>query len=146
VWSSDITPEDNPYEAGLGFAVKLAKATPFVGRDALRVVKEQGPQRRLRCLTLDDPLAVTLGSEPVRVSDTHQHASDERAGEDTRITGRVTSGGYGFRVGHSLAFAYLPAATAEIGRRVEVEVFGDWIGATVVSDPVWDPTGERIKA
>jgi len=116
VWSSDITPEDNPYEAGLGFAVKLGKATPFVGRDALRVFKEQGPQRRLRCLALDDPLAVTLGSEPVRVLD---------AGDGARITGRVTSGGYGFRVGKSLAFAYLPAATADIGRRVEVEVFGD---------------------
>jgi 4-methylaminobutanoate oxidase (formaldehyde-forming) len=137
VWSSDITPEDNPYEAGLGFAVKLAKATPFVGRGALRKVKDEGPKRRLRCLTLDDPLAVTLGSEPVRVGS---------ADTDGEITGRVTSGGYGFRVEQSLAFAYLPAATAELGRRVEVEVFGDWMGATVVKDPVWDPTGDRIRA
>jgi 4-methylaminobutanoate oxidase (formaldehyde-forming) len=132
VWSSDITPDDNPYEAGLGFAVKLGKAAPFVGREALRSVKDRGPVRRLRCLELDDPSAVTLGSEPVRV--------------DGAITGRVTSGGYGFRVGASLAFAYLPAETAEIGRRVAVEVFGEWIGARVVRDPVWDPTGERIRA
>ncbi len=132
VWSSDITPEDNPYEAGLGFAVKLGKPAPFVGQTALRAVKEQGPSRRLRCLTLDDPLAVTLGSEPVRV--------------DGEITGRITSGGYGFRVGRSLAFAYLPAATADFDRRVEVEVFGEWIGATVVTDPAWDPRGDRIRA
>ena len=87
VWSSDITPDDNPYEAGLGFAVKLEKETAFVGRDALRAVKERGPARRLRCLELADPLAVTLGSEPVRV--------------DGEIIGRVTSGGYGFRVNRS---------------------------------------------
>jgi 4-methylaminobutanoate oxidase (formaldehyde-forming) len=131
VWSSDITPEDNPYEAGLGFAVKLAKATPFVGRDALRAVKEAGPARRLRCLTLDDPRAVTLGSEPVRI-----------AGE---VTGRVTSGGYGFRVDASIAYAYLPATSAAFDTRVEVEVFGEWIGATVIRDSPWDPTGERIR-
>jgi 4-methylaminobutanoate oxidase (formaldehyde-forming) len=132
VWSSDITPEDNPYEAGLGFAVKLDKETPFVGREALRRVTEDGPTRRLRCLTLDDPRAVTLGSEPVRV-----------AGE---VTGRVTSGGYGFRVDASLAYAYLPAASAAFDTRVDVEVFGEWIGATVVRDSPWDPGGERIRA
>ena len=85
VWSSDITPEDNPYQAGLGFAVKLDKASDFVGRDALRAVKDDGIDRRLRCVRLADPLAVPLGSEPVRV--------------DGEIVGRVTSGGSGFRVG-----------------------------------------------
>jgi 4-methylaminobutanoate oxidase (formaldehyde-forming) len=132
VWSSDITPDDNPFEAGLGFAVKLGKETAFVGRDALRGVKAEGPRRRLRCLELADPLAVTLGSEPVRV--------------DGTITGRVTSGGYGFRVSRSLAFAYLPSASAELGRTVEVEVFGEWIPAFVVRDPVYDLAGERIRA
>src|SRR4029453_5434396 len=78
VWGLDITPEENPDEAGLGFAVRLDKPGGFVGRDALAAVKEAGPARRLRCLVLDDPLAVPLGSEPVRV--------------DGEIVGRVTSG------------------------------------------------------
>ena len=132
VWSSDITPDDTPYEAGLGFAVRLDKACDFVGRDALLRMKEDGPTRRLRCLVLDDPRAVTLGSEPVRVG--------------ASITGRVTSGGYGFRVGASIAYAYLPTEQAAFDTRVEVEVFGEWIGATVVRDSPWDPTGERIRA
>jgi 4-methylaminobutanoate oxidase (formaldehyde-forming) len=132
VWSSDITPEDNPYEAGLGFAVKLDKTVDFVGRGALRAVKERGPARRLRCLVIDDPRAVTLGSEPVRA--------------EGAVTGRVTSGGYGFRVERSLAYAYLPVESAGFGTRVEVEVFGEWIGATVVRDSPWDPSGERIRA
>jgi 4-methylaminobutanoate oxidase (formaldehyde-forming) len=132
VWSSDITPDETPYEAGLGFAVRLDKEIDFIGRAALRAAKEAGPSRRLRCLVLDDPRAVTLGSEPVQAGGA--------------ITGRVTSGGYGFRVDASIAYAYLPTEHAAFDSRVEVEVFGDWIGATVVRDSPWDPRGERIRA
>ena len=41
-WAADITPEDNPYEAGLDFAVKLDKSVPFIGKEALEKVKAQG--------------------------------------------------------------------------------------------------------
>lgn len=131
VWGLDITPEDNPYEAGLGFAVALDKASGFVGQDALREVKARGVDRRLRTLTLVDPLAVPLGSEPVRV--------------DGDIVGRVTSGNHGFRTGRAIAFAYLPADRAQLGRQVEVEVFGDWIAAEVVRSSLYDPEGLRIR-
>jgi 4-methylaminobutanoate oxidase (formaldehyde-forming) len=132
VWSSDITPEDNPYEAGLGFAVALDHPTPFVGQDALRRIRTAGITRRLRCIRPHDPLAVPLGSEPVRI--------------DGEIVGRVTSGNYGYRVGGALAFAYLPSDRAELGRTVEVEMFGTWQGCDVVRDPAWDPQGDRIRA
>ena len=95
VWGADITPDDNPYEAGLGFAVRLDKAAAFIGRDALRAAKAGSSTRRLRAIVLADPRAVALGSEPVRI--------------DGEIVGRVTSGGYGFRVGSSIAYAYVPA-------------------------------------
>ena len=49
-------------------------------------------------------------------------------------------------MGASIAFAYLPAERAEFGRRVDIEVFGEWIGAEVVKDPVYDPDGARIRA
>src|SRR5207237_629684 len=55
VWSADITPEETPYEGGLGFAVRLDKGVDFVGREALVRAKEAGPRKRLRCLLLDDP-------------------------------------------------------------------------------------------
>ena len=67
VWSTDITPETDPYEAGLGFCVKLDKPGGFEGRDALVATKAAGATRRLRCLVLADPRVVALGSEPVRV-------------------------------------------------------------------------------
>ena len=132
VWSSDITPDETPFEAGLGFAVALDKEPEFIGRDALVAAKAAGPQKRLRCLVLDDPRSVCLGNEPVRVG-----------GE---IVGRVTSGGYGFAVERSIAYAYLPPDRAAIGTRGEVEVFGEWVGFEVAREPLYDPTGARIRA
>ena len=128
VWGADITPEDTPFEAGLGFAVKLDK-DDFVGREALARAGE--PTRLLRCLTLEDPRAVALGSEPVRV------------GEE--LVGRVTSGGYGYTVEKSIAYAYLPAAHG-VGTEVAVEIFGEWVAGMVAEEPLYDPGGERIRA
>jgi 4-methylaminobutanoate oxidase (formaldehyde-forming) len=129
VWGSDISPEDTPFEAGLGFAVKLDKED-FVGREALLAAGE--PTRRLACLVLDDARSVALGSEPVRV-----------AGE---IVGRVTSGGYGYTVDRSIAYAYLPASSSVAGTRADVEIFGEWISGVVAEEPLFDPEGERIRA
>jgi 4-methylaminobutanoate oxidase (formaldehyde-forming) len=128
VWGADITPEDTPFEAGLGFAVKVDKGH-FIGRDALLARHE--PERRLVCLTLDEPRAVALGSEPVRI--------------DGELVGRVTSGGYGYTVERSIAYAYAPTATAEPGRPVEVEIFGEWISGEVAPEPLFDPAGERLR-
>ena len=130
VWSSDITPDETPYEGGLGFAVNLHKGD-FIGRDVLIRAREAGPRKRLRCLVLDDARSVALGNEPVRIG-----------GE---VVGRVTSGGYGYAVERSIAFAYLPPSVA-LGERGEVDVFGEWIGCEVVRDPIYDPAGERIRA
>ncbi len=129
VWGSDISPEDTPFDAGLGFAVKLDKGG-FIGREALLGARE--PTRCLVCLVLDDPRSVALGSEPVRVG-----------GE---IVGRVTSGGYGYTVDRSIAYAYLPASSVAAGTTVEVEIFGEWIPGVVADEPLFDPKGERIRA
>jgi glycine cleavage system aminomethyltransferase T/glycine/D-amino acid oxidase-like deaminating enzyme len=131
-WSSDITPEETPYEAGLGFAVKLDKGVDFIGREALLAAKGPGRRKVLRCLALDDPRSVALGNEPVRV--------------EGQIVGRVTSGGYGFAVEKSIAFAYLPPDRAAIGTRGDIEVFGEWIGFEIAREPLWDPEGRRIRS
>jgi len=131
VWSSDITPDETPYDAGLGFAVALEKGVDFLGRDALIAAKAAGPRKRLRCLVLDDPRSVCLGNEPVRI--------------DGAIVGRVTSGGYGYAVERSIAFAYLPP-DAPIGSRGEIDVFGEWIGFKVVREPLYDPSNARIRS
>ncbi len=127
VWGADITPEDTPFQAGLGFAVKLEKN--FIGRAALAQPGDR--ERVLRCLTLEDPRAVALGSEPVRV--------------DGELVGRVTSGGYGYTVGKSIAYAYLPGS-CDVGTEVAVEIFGEWVGGSVAVEPLYDPAGEKIRS
>jgi glycine cleavage system aminomethyltransferase T/glycine/D-amino acid oxidase-like deaminating enzyme len=132
VWSTDVTPETNPYEAGLGFCVKLDKPGGFEGAEALREVKESGVTRRLRCLTLDDPRAVALGSEPVRIGD--------------EVCGRVTSGGLGYTVGASIAYAYLPVDVAKPGTEVAVNVFGEWVPGVVAAQQLYDPKNTKVLA
>jgi 4-methylaminobutanoate oxidase (formaldehyde-forming) len=132
VWSSDITPTDNPYEAGLGFAVRLQKPVDFIGKPALRAARSSGIQRRLVPLLLDDAESVALGGEPVSV--------------EGRVQGRVTSGGYGYTLERSIAYAYLPTEHAHPEARVAVEVFGQPVPATVAREPLFDPTGTRIRA
>jgi glycine cleavage system T protein len=127
-WGSDLSSETTPYEAGVGFAVKPAKGE-FIGRDAL----DPEPAQRLVCLVLDDPRSIALGSEPVRTSD----------GE---LVGRITSGGYGYAVDASIAFAYVPTAYAEPGMSFQVDIFGSWVPAEVRAEPLIDPAGERIRA
>jgi glycine cleavage system aminomethyltransferase T/glycine/D-amino acid oxidase-like deaminating enzyme len=130
-WGSDVTADDTPYEGGLGFCVRMDK-DPFIGRAALAAPGAAEPARRLACLTLDDPRRQVLGNEPVRVAG--------------RTVGRVTSGAVGYWVGASIAFAYLPAEAAVPGTSAEVLVFGEWVPATVATEPLHDPDGARIRA
>jgi 4-methylaminobutanoate oxidase (formaldehyde-forming) len=97
----------------------------FIGSDAL-----VEPVRRLRAITLEDPRAVALGNEPVR--------------SEGAIVGRVTSGGYGYTVERSIAYAYVPAEVAE-GAPVEIDVFGEWVPGAVAAEPLFDPGGARLR-
>jgi 4-methylaminobutanoate oxidase (formaldehyde-forming) len=92
---------------------------------------EAQPATRLACLVLEDEHSVALGSEPVRIG-----------GE---VSGRITSGGFGYAVGKSIAYAYVPAA-AVTGTKVEVEIFGTWVPGRVAEEPLYDPRGERVRS
>jgi 4-methylaminobutanoate oxidase (formaldehyde-forming) len=61
------------------------------------------------------------------------------------VVSRVTSGGIGYTLGASIAFAYLPLELSDAGTSLEVEVFGDRVDASVAHDPLYDPTGERVR-
>jgi glycine cleavage system T protein len=129
-WGTDVTPEETPFEAGLGFAVRMDRPG-FIGNEALERAQRSRPGKRLACMTLDDRLAACLGNEPVFA--------------DGRVVSRVTSGGIGYAVGRSIAYAYLPSEFAVAGTACEVEVFGDRIPAQVANEPLWDPKGERVR-
>ncbi len=132
VWGADITPDETPYEGGVGFCVKLDKEGGFIGREGLLEAKDRGPRARLACLLLSDPRSVALGNEPVQI--------------DGEIRGRVTTGGYGYTVGRSIAYAYVPPEHTDPGTAVAVEIFGRWVEGEVASEPLFDPEGKRIRA
>src|SRR5207244_8909976 len=129
LWGQDITTEHDPFEAGLGFAVKMDK--DFQGRDALRAKRERGPAEKLSCITLVDPDAVVMGKEPIWADD--------------RVMSYVTSANYGSSIGRGIAYGYLPVELSNEGTSVEIEYFGDRLAATVAAEPLWDPAGERLR-
>ena len=130
LWGQDIDEEHDPYEAGLGWAVRLGKG-PFLGSQAAADIKARGPARRLRCMVTDDPAVVLLGKEPLLDGD--------------EVLGWVTSAGYGATVGESILYGYLPAAHAELGTRLAVYADGVAHPVTVVAEPRFDPDNSRLK-
>jgi dimethylglycine oxidase len=129
-WGTDMTTEHDPFEAGLGFAVRMDKGD-FVGRDALAGKSESTAERRLVALVIRDQDAVVMGREPVHV--------------DGRRAGYVTSAAYGFSVGAPIAYAWLPASAARAGQPVTIRYFGEDVPATVADDPLFDPEMSRLR-
>lgn len=127
-WGTDMTDEHHPFEAGLGFAVRMDK-DGFVGQEALRDLAATEPVRRLTPLLLDDPASVVLGKEPVLV-----------AGAPA---GYVTSAAYGYSLGRCVAYAWLPPLPSGTG--VHIGYFGEKIPATVADEPLFDPKMTRIR-
>ncbi len=130
LWGTDIHTEYNPYEAGLGFAVRRDRGD-FIGRDALMAAREAGIGQKLCCLTLEDPNAVVMGSEPVMRGD--------------KVLGFVTSADYGYTVGKSIAYAYVPVEFAEPGTTLDIMYFNERYAAQVVEEPLYDPDGARMR-
>jgi glycine cleavage system T protein len=131
LWGVDVHSEYNPYEAGLGFAVRPNKGE-FLGRSALEQSKAEGLSRKLCCLTLDDPSVVLIGKEPILDGD--------------RVLGHVTSANYGYTVRQSIAYGYLPATHAPQGTKVDVSFFGRHYPATVRPEPLYDPENRRLRS
>jgi 4-methylaminobutanoate oxidase (formaldehyde-forming) len=136
VWAGEIGPDYTPLEAGLGWAVKLAKPIPFLGRDALAAQKARGVAKRLAGFTTA-PDIVLLGRETI-------YRNGERVGW-------LATGGFGYTVGRSIGYGYVrraegvDAAFLESGR-YELEVAAERVPATIHLKPLYDPENRRIKA
>ena len=128
-WGADITPDYSPYEAGLGFCVKLGKGA-FLGHEALARIKEEGPGQKLCAFTLETPAPVRGGEAILR------------AGE---VLGVTTSGNYGHTLGKSIVFGYLPVEAAGHDD-YEIEVFCERVPAQRHDRPLYDPERARILA
>ncbi len=129
-WGSDITAKDDPISAGLGFAVRLAKGA-FIGRDAVKDIKQHGPESRLCTLISDPDACVLYGGEALFAN-----------GEPV---GRIRTTGFGYTVNKNIALAYLPVAIAAPGQEVQIESFGERVVAQVAKGPLYDPNGDRLR-
>ena len=128
LWGTDIDTDSNPFEAGLPFAVDMD--TEFIGRDALESARADGIDDEITPVTLDDSTDIMLGGRPVR--------------KDGETIGYVQDGEYGYSVGESIAYTYVPSEHAEAGTAVEVLCEGETYDATVREEPLFDPGRERI--
>jgi sarcosine dehydrogenase len=144
-WGSDITPNDTPFEAGLGWAVKLKSETPFMGRAALEAVQNKPLNKRLCGFTCDDPHIVLLGRETIL--------------RDGEPVGYLSSGGWGYTAKTNIGFGYVKRDAAQGGKTFD-GVSDDWLAsghyslvvamdevpATLQMKPVYDPESKRVKA
>ena len=133
----DLTPEDTPFEAGLGFSVNLDKPGGFIGREALVKQKEQGDLRkRLVMFKLRDPEPVLFHEEPIWMN-----------GE---LVGYISSGAYGFTLGASVGMGYvrhLDGVTKDLVKSAEweIEIACERYAADASLSAFYDPRGERVK-
>ncbi|MET9457813.1 FAD-dependent oxidoreductase [Streptomyces canus] len=128
-FGTDMTYEHDPYEAGVGFAVKADKED-FVGKAALER-RRADVRRRLTCLTIEDPRAVVMGKEPVY--------------DGQRAVGHVTSAAFGHTIGKGIAYAWLPAELAVAGRALHIGYFDQRVEAVVAEEPLFDPAMSRLR-
>jgi 4-methylaminobutanoate oxidase (formaldehyde-forming) len=136
-WSSDITPNDTPFEAGLGWAVKLKSTTPFLGRSALEAAHGKPLTKSLMTFTVEDQTAVLVGRETIL--------------RDGQAVGYLTSGGYGYSIGKRIGLGYVrnQAGVTEpwlTAGRYALVIAGAETPASLSLKPLIDPEGARIKA
>ncbi|WP_150460461.1 GcvT family protein [Nesterenkonia ebinurensis] len=127
LYGQDMTREHTPAEAGVDFAVRgpAAQRLAELGADQ--------PVQKLCCLVLDDSAQVLMGHEPVYPEG------------ELDVAGYVTSADQGYTVGASIAYAWLPVELSAPGTRVEAAYFGQRYAGTVTAEPLYDPSGERMR-
>jgi 4-methylaminobutanoate oxidase (formaldehyde-forming) len=124
-WGAELSPDETPWQAGLGYAVALGKRAPFVGRDALIAARAKPPDKRLVLFTFDDPAVFPWGGEPILM--------------DGRNVGEITSAGYSGRLGRAVALGYARCAPDDpigltddvvLAARYAVEIAGETFAVT----------------
>jgi sarcosine dehydrogenase len=136
-WGADITPNDTPYEAGLGWAVRRSSNSGFIGQKALQAVAGQPLTKRFAGFVIDDPDAVLVGRETIL-----------RNGQPV---GYLTSGGYGYTIGKSIGYGYVrnPEGVSDeflTDGDYELVIALDRVPAKIGLKPFFDPGHARVKA
>jgi dimethylglycine oxidase len=127
-WGKDMWGDHDPFEAGLGFAVKMDKES-FIGKAAL-LERQHHPTQKLCTLVFNEGLVVGNG---------------ETVYQGDEALGFITSACYGYSVGQGIAYAWLRPSVASIGTKLEVDYFGERLAVTVANDVLYDPEMTQMK-
>lgn len=130
-WLREFKPDYTPLETGLDRFVAYDKTVDFIGREAARAERDRGAARRLQTFEVDALDADAVADEPIWLDDD--------------IVGFVTSGGYAHYAGKSVAIGFLPADAIRPDLQVEIEILGERRPARLLSDVLFDPSGERMR-
>jgi glycine cleavage system aminomethyltransferase T/glycine/D-amino acid oxidase-like deaminating enzyme len=135
-WGADITPNDNPFHAGLGWAVKLKSDLPFLGRGATEKIANSPLPKRLVTFTVDDPAVMLAGRETIL--------------RDGEVVGYLASGGWGYTVGANIGLGYVRNAGGVgddylAAGKYELEVACERVPAVLHLQPLYDPENTRVK-
>jgi aminomethyltransferase len=122
LYGQELSDTISPYEAGLGFAVKLDKGE-FIGRDAMAEVKEKGPARRAVGFRMTERSGAPRSHYPV--------------GVDGEVIGEVTSGAFSPTLGENIGLALVSAGYAGIGKPLQIEIRGKWMAAEQIKMPFY---------
>jgi 4-methylaminobutanoate oxidase (formaldehyde-forming) len=136
-WGADITPNDNPFEAGLGFAVSFKSERDFLGRAALLAARVAPLRKRLATFVCDDENVVLIGRETIL--------------RDGEAIGYLSSGGYGYTIGRPIGLGYVKRTegvdkTWALAGRYELVVAEQRRACRIGFAPLYDPRGERARA
>ncbi len=136
-WGAELSPDDTPLEAGLGFALAWEKPGGFAGREALARQRAAGLGRMLATFVLDDPAPVLWGAEPIE--------------RDGATVGYTSSGSYAHTLGAAIGMGYVASpsgVSAEWLRagRYAIVIAGERYAARVFLRPPYDPERARILA
>jgi 4-methylaminobutanoate oxidase (formaldehyde-forming) len=134
-WSADITPDDTPFEAGLGFCVKMDKPD-FIGRDTLLKQIENGLKRKLVIFTIEDPEPLIYHDEPIY-----------RNGD---LVSENTHGSYSHLLRRGIGMCYLKnpdGITDEwiMSGKYDINVEGKMFPIKIYLQPPYDPNSKRVR-
>jgi 4-methylaminobutanoate oxidase (formaldehyde-forming) len=136
-WGADITPNDSPFEAGLGWAVKLKTNVPFLGREAAERAANSGLKKKFATFAVADPDVVLVGRETIL--------------RDGRTVGYLTSAGFGYTVGTPIGLGYVRDQDGLAARDLrdgsyELVVAQQRVPAEIHVKPLYDPANAKVKA
>ena len=130
-WLLEFSPDYTAAETGLDRFISWKKNTDFIGRAAAEAERANGPTRKLCAFIVEAEDADVQGYEPIWM--------------DGTVVGFCTSGGYSHHAGLSVAQGFLPVDRIEEGRAVEIEILGHMRAARVVTTPLFDADGARMR-